>query len=214
MNAATAEVEIGRSEGRLQFQGTGQTTGVARALWKFDVRHRAEADATTLRPILMHQIEEVRGKTITTDLVFEADGVVRTRTDTKANQPAKPKHFTFPAVFDLYSALLYLRSQPLAEGSVHRLVVYPATGSYLAAITVGGHENITVGAGTYQAIKLDLQLNKIGKKHELAPHKKFRRASVWLSDDADRLLLRIEASVFVGTVFAELESVRFLDEKS
>jgi hypothetical protein len=30
-----------------------------------------------------------------------------------------------------------------------------------------------------------------------------------VSDDAERIILRIEAQVFVGTVFAELQSVRF-----
>ena len=65
--------------------------------------------------------------------------------------------------------------------------------------------------GTYPAIQLDLQLNKIGKKRELGPHKKFRRASIWVSDDSDRLLLRVQASIFVGKVFAELQSVRFPD---
>ena len=125
-----------------------------------------------------------------------------------------PKPSPFPGVLDLHSALLYIRSQPLADGNVHRIVVYPATGAYLATVTVAGRETVAVGAGAYKAIKLDLQLSKIGKKRELEPHKKFRRASVWISDDADRLLLRIEASVFVGTVFAELQSVRFGDEKS
>jgi hypothetical protein len=109
----------------------------------------------------------------------------------------------------LHSALLFIRSQPLVDGSVQRIVVYPATNAYLATITVVGHEKVTVGAGTYPAIKLDLQLKKIGKKGELEPHRKFRRASVWLSDDADRLLLRIEAGVFVGTVFVDLEAVHF-----
>jgi hypothetical protein len=66
-----------------------------------------------------------------------------------------------------------------------------------------------VRAGTYNAIKLDLQLKRIGKNLELEPHRKFRRATIWVSDDAERLILRIEAQVFVGTVFAELQSVRF-----
>jgi hypothetical protein len=214
MVAATAEIHFGKSDGRLQLQGTGQTIGVVRALWKFDVRHRAVADAATLRPVLMNQVEEVRGKTIATDLVFDANGVVRTRTDTKSKKPPKPKPFAFPGILDLHSALLYIRSQPLADGNVHRIVVYPATGAYLATITVAGRESVAVAAGTYKAIKLDLQLSKIGKKRELEPHKQFRRASVWISDDADRLLLRIEATVFVGTVFVELQSVRFSNEKS
>ena len=64
-------------------------------------------------------------------------------------------------------------------------------------------------AGTYNAIKLDLQLKRINKHLELEPHRKFRRATIWVSDDADRLLLRIEAQIFVGTVFAELQSAHF-----
>ena len=64
-------------------------------------------------------------------------------------------------------------------------------------------------AGTYNAIKLDLQLKRIGKHLELEPHRKFRRATIWVSDDAERLLLRIEAQIFVGTVWAELHSVHF-----
>ncbi|MFL6589525.1 MAG: DUF3108 domain-containing protein, partial [Chthoniobacterales bacterium] len=66
--------------------------------------------------------------------------------------------------------------------------------------------------GKFNAIKFDLQLNRI-KDGELQPHRKFRRATAWLSDDADRLVLRIEAQVFVGSVFAELQSVDFGNAK-
>ena len=109
--------------------------------------------------------------------------------------------------------LLYLRSQPLQDRSVQRIVVYPATSAYLATVTVLGRERLTGPAGTYNAIKLDLQLSKIGKNRELEPHRKFRRGTVWLSDDSDRLLLRIQAQIFVGTVFAELQSVEFENAK-
>ena len=112
-------------------------------------------------------------------------------------------------LFDLHSAALYLRSQPLKQGSVYHLAVYPATNAYLATVTVAGREKISVRAGTYNAIKLDLQLKRIGKNLELEPHKKFRRATIWVSDNAERIILRIEAQVFVGTVFAEVQSVRF-----
>jgi hypothetical protein len=76
-------------------------------------------------------------------------------------------------------------------------------------VTVNGREKSSVRAGTYNAIKLDLQLKRIGKHLELEPHKKFRRATIWVSDDAERLILRIDAQISVGTVFAELQSVRF-----
>jgi hypothetical protein len=59
-----------------------------------------------------------------------------------------------------------------------------------------------------------LQLKRIGKHLELEPHRKFHRATIWVSDDADRLLLRIEAQIFVGTVWAELQSVHFDNPRS
>jgi len=111
----------------------------------------------------------------------------------------------------LHSAALYLRSQPLKQGNVYRLAVYPTTNPYLAIIKVTGREKISVRAGAYNAIKLDLQLKHIGKHLELEPHKKFRRATIWVSDDNERLILRIEAQIFVGTVFAELQSVHFVN---
>jgi hypothetical protein len=48
----------------------------------------------------------------------------------------------------------------------------------------------------------------------LEPHRKFRRATVWISDDANRIPLRIEAQIFVGTVFAELQAMRFDQDKT
>jgi hypothetical protein len=172
------------------------------------------ADAKSLRPMSMHEVDEKRRKTLVTDLVFKPGTVERVRTDTSAKKAPEPKKFECSrGLFDMFSALLYIRSQPLKHGDVYRIVVYPATNAYLATLTVADRGPITIGAGEYPAIKLDVQLKKIGKHRELEPHKKFRRASVWVSDDADRLLLRIEANIFVGSVFAELQSVRF-PEKS
>ena len=110
--------------------------------------------------------------------------------------------------------MLFLRSQPLKERGIYRIVVYPASSAYLATITVTGREKVSIRAGNYKAIKLDLKLNKIGKDLELEPHRKFRHGTIWISDDADRILVRIEAQIFVGTVFVELQSIRYEDPKS
>ncbi len=208
--AATGEVRFAKpSEDRFQFDGTGRTIGLVKALWKFDVNHRAFADAQTLHPIETQQTENYRSKKIITNLTFTNSGVTRSRTEGEGSVGTKTHQFSFPNLFDLHSAALYLRSQPLRDRSVYRVVVYPATNAYLATVTVVGREKISVRAGAYNAIKLDLQLKRINKRFELEPHRKFRRATIWVSDDPERLLLRIEAQVFVGTVFAELQSVHF-----
>ncbi len=208
--AATAEVRFARVGDKLETTGSGQTVGIVRGLWKFNTHHRAIADAETLQPESMHQFDEYRSKTQTTDLTFHSGTVERLRIDTKATKPPSKKSYRFAnGIYDLHSALLTLRSQPLRDGDVYRLIVYPATNPYLATLTVSGRTTLTTPAGTYPAIKLDLELKKVGKHDELQPHKKFRHATVWVSDDSDRLLLRAEASIFIGTIYAELQSVRF-----
>jgi hypothetical protein len=215
VTAATGEVRFSKpSNDRFELEGTGRTIGFVRALWKLDVNYRAVANAETLAPIESQQTENYRSKQIVTHLTFTDSGVTRARTEGRGSgAETKTKQFLFSNLFDLHSAALYLRSQPLKQGSVYRLAVYPATNAYLATVTVVGREKISVHAGTYNAIKLDLQLKRIGKHLELEPHRKFRRATIWVSDDAQRIILRIEAQVFVGTVFGELQSVHFDNPK-
>jgi len=207
--AATAEVQFSRAPDRVQIQGTGHTTGLVRALWKYDVNYKATADVPNLRPVEATQVDGYRSKKVTTHLTFAGNTVHRTRFDTPGPSPAPAKDFSFPNLYDLLTAMLYLRSQPLPERSSYRVVVYPATNGYLATATVLGREKVSVRSGKYNAIKIDVQLKRVGKNMELEPHRKFRRATVWVSDDSDRIILRIEAQIFVGTVFAELQSVRF-----
>jgi hypothetical protein len=209
--AATGDVHFTKPSGdKFQFDGMGRTIGLVRALWRLDVNHRAVANAETLYPIETQQTENYRSKKIVTNLTFTKSGVTRARTEGEGSAAGtKTRQFSFPNLFDLHSAALYLRSQPLRDRSVYRIVVYPTTNAYLATVTVVGREKISIRAGTYKAIKLDLKLKRINKRLELEPHRKFRSATIWVSDDPERLLLRIEAQIFVGTVFAELQSVHF-----
>jgi len=211
VTAASGEIHFTKpSNDRFELEGTGRTSGFVRALWKLDVTQRAVANSQTLAPVETQQTESYRSKKIVTHLTFTNSGVTRVRTEGEGAAAKKTtRTFSFPNLFDLHSAALYLRSQPLKQGDVYRLPVYPATNAYVAIIKVIGREKTAVRAGTYNAIKLDLQLKRVGKHLELEPHKKFRRATIWVSDDTERLVLRIEAQIFVGTVFAELQSVRF-----
>lgn len=215
LTAATAEAHFYKpSDDRLQLEGTGRTVGLARALWRYDVNYRALADAANLHPIETRQAESVRSKKAVTNLTFNTTGVNRAKTEGPGAGTTKTKQFVFPGLLDLQTAFLYLRSQPLKDGTVWKIVVYPEASAYLATVTVIGHEKINVHAGSFKAIKASLQLSKLDKNLELVPHKKFRRASVWISDDNDRMLLRVEAQIFVGTVFAELQSIKPDNPKS
>jgi hypothetical protein len=209
ITAATAEIHFHRGPGQtFVLEGHGGTVGLARVLWHYEVDYRSVANGQTLRPIEVQQIETVRGKRMETDLRFSDSGVSRTRIEGNPPRPST-KDFKLQTLNDLQSVLLYLRSQPLRDGNSYRVAVYPTDSAYVATVTVSGRDRIRVHAGSYNAIKLDLRLQRIGKNNELQAHRKFRRATIWISDDNDRLLLRIDGQIFIGTVTAELQSARF-----
>lgn len=207
ITAATADAYFHQGEeSTFVLEGKARTVGLARVLWRFEVSYRSVVDSRTLHPIEVHQLENVRSKRIETNLKFSNEGVTSTRTE--SNRPkSSVNNFPLQDLNDLHSALLYLRSQPLRDRSVFRVAVYPANSAYVATVRVIGRERIRVRTGTYNAIKCDLQLERVNKKNQLEPHRKFKRAVAWVSDDNDRLLLRIEGQLLVGTIVAEIQSV-------
>jgi len=208
LTAGTVEAAFSRpSEGVCELEAEAETTGLARALWRLDATHEARADVETLRPLAVRQKEVYRAQTIRTELDFDDAGVERLRESTNDKNPARRKRYEFRDLFDLQTALLFLRSQKLQTGQVCRMVVYPATAPYLATVTVLGRERIKVKAGSYPAIKVDLKLEKVTGEMKLEPHGKFKRATGWISDDGDRIPLRMNAQIFVGSVWVELEKV-------
>jgi len=209
ITAGTSEVSFRHGEQQtFVLEGKGRTVGLARILWRFDLSYRSVVNAQTLRPLETHQVETARGKRIETNLKFSNDGVDSRRLEGNRATPTV-KDFAWENLYDLQSVFLYLRSQSLHDHSVYRVMVYPANSAYVATVTVLGREHLRGRSGNYNAIKMDLKLQRVNKKNELEAHRKFKRATIWLSDDNDRVLLRIESQIFVGTVTAELQSIRF-----
>jgi hypothetical protein len=187
-----------------------KSIGFVRTLWRMDAQHVAQMQSGTLRPVSVRQTETYRNQTVKSKLDFTPTGVTRLReTNPNDGKPAKPKTFDYPNLFDLNSALHWVRSQKLAGGDSYKIVVYPSTAAYLAQIDVRERQKISVGGKTWNAIKLDLKLWKINDTFELEPHAKFKNASIWVSDDANRMLLKIDAEIFVGSVWAELDRVDY-----
>ncbi len=212
LSAAQGRMVFSRPDpAQIKLDLTVKTTGTVRSLFRLDSQQSALARTATLRPVRGDQKEIYADETIQTVLAFDAKGVARRR----KSEPAVPgngkvKRFDFQPLHDLQSALLYIRSQPLQQGQVYRLVIYPSTSPYLAEFAVSGRQKLKVAGRSYEAIRLDLKLQKINSKTlATTPFKKFKRASVWISDDRDRLLLRAEAEVFVGKVWAELQAATF-----
>ena len=190
------------------------STGGARLLYKLDAAGTSVADRRTLRPVRFEQRQEAAGKRTYTKVEFTAREAVRTNTDPAGPPPgdparAVPRHIPYPGLFDMHSALLYLRSLPLNDGDEKTFPVMASNTPYLVTVKVLDHERVTTRAGEYPAVQCSLSLEKINKQGELEAHKSFKSARAWISNDSDRLLLKVEAEVLVGSVNLELEKVTF-----
>lgn len=211
--AGEAETEFTRKADVCQLKIKGGSTGAVRALWKLDADATSTVRASTLQTIRVVQTEKYSDEARTTTTVFGPEAVQRTRVrEPKDKDSGKTKRFKFSPVRDLHGALLFVRSQRLQAGDVLRFVVYPSAAPFLAEVDVLGREKVKAAGKEWPAIKVALKLQSINKELELEPHQKFKSATAWLSDDRDRLLLKIEAEVMVGHVWMELRQVEFGDQ--
>lgn len=193
--------------GKGQMEVTAKTVGVVRPIWRFDTKHTALLDLATLRPLTVRQKAVYSDETINTKLDFTSAEVTRFRSGSADKKPAKTKRFVFPDVRDLHSSLQWIRSQRLRQGETYRFVVYPESSAYVAEVTVVGREKLHLAAKDWNSIRLSLKIWGLSKDLKLAKYSKFRSASMWISDDDDRMLLKVSSEIFVGAVWAELDSI-------
>ena len=86
------------------------------------------------------------------------------------------------------------------------MVLHPFASAYLARVKVLRRESHR----GLNCLKMDLKLNKIGQEGKLLEYDKMKKATLWLSDDNERLPIEIRSEVFIGDVRAILVGKKYL----
>jgi hypothetical protein len=206
ITAAEAEVRLVNRDDITKITASGGTTGFARTLFKCDIDHECTSQRDALLPIHIVQDEKYSYETVHTTIEFNEKSVTSLREVTPTKDPPKPRTLEFYPVYSLETALLWLRSQPLNDGEREVMAVYANNAAYLATIKVVGRERIHIGQTDHNAIKVEFNFKTIDQHLQLKTYKRFKSGRGWISDDEYRLPLRVEADIFIGYVFAELET--------
>ncbi|MBV8213095.1 MAG: DUF3108 domain-containing protein [Verrucomicrobia bacterium] len=206
ITAAEADVRLVNKEGVTKTTVSGGTTGFARTLFKCDIDHECVSQHESLLPVHIVQDEKYAGQTVHTTIEFNSKSVTSLREVTPSKDLPKPRTLEFYPVYSLETALLWLRSQPLTDGEREVMAVYANNAAYLGTIKVVGRERIHIGQTDRNAIKVEFNFKTIDQHLQLKTYKRFKSGRGWLSDDENRLPLRIEADIFIGYVFAEIET--------
>lgn len=208
IEAGVARAELVQEGSGLRVWVRGGTCGWVRALWRLDAEHQAHMDVAAWRAREFETVERYATRELHTRALLDATGAQRLR-QRKPGPPARWKRVRLPELRDLVGAMLFIRSQPLRPGHKVSLPVFPGDSPFWVEVECVGRGE----ALGRPALKLDVRAWRLrlerGQPPKLEPHRRFRRAGVWISDDEHRLPLRAEAEVFVGKVYGELRDVRW-----
>jgi hypothetical protein len=174
--------------------GTGQTKGAFD--WFFKVRDRYETymDSASLMPwIFIRRIDE-GGYTKNQNVTF--NHYKNTATSEAATIPI-PTY-----VQDLISAFYYARTIDFTDakaGSVYPIDAYLDDEVFPMNIKVVGREKIKTKFGTFNCLKFRplLQEGRVFKEEE--------DMTVWVTDDDNRIVVRAEAKILVGSIKMDLK---------
>ena len=215
INAGNIRIEFAppdvRKAGTNIVRAAAASHGAAAVLFPYQTNFWSEIAPTSLRPRYFHAVETDPRETVTTTVrhaITRVESVEITRQLNTGITKQTDRSFAFSPVFDIFSAMLLVRSQKLATGDHVTLVIHPFDTPYLLRVKVQGRE-VHNGRNT---IRLTLGLRKIDRDTlELKPYKKLKQdATLWLSDDADRVPIELRAAAFIGDVRATLAAHRKL----
>ena len=208
VKAGECSVEFSRNRGRskaVAVKCNGYTSGLARSVFPYDFNLYSQYNGKTLKPLSYDIWERTRDETKELKGKF-SKGLVRVKNKTSPLDSDKvevrTKSFAYPNIFDLYSSILYIGSQPLANNDRVNLVIYPFDEPYLAKVTVLGRERHK----GHNCIKLDLKMNKIKSDLSLKEYEKMKSTTMWITDNQDRVMVELRSEVFIGDVRATLKS--------
>ncbi len=193
--------------GSFVVQSDARSLGTAAAIHPYNHSYWSETDPYSLLPTYFKASERDSEESIVTTNRYFRSKVASEEISTNLKSGKTEKHvlaFPYEPARDVFSAYLYLRSQPLATGEEHVILLMPFKSPYILRVRCEGRET-HLGR---DAIRLSFSMRKIDTKTmALKRYKKLRKpVTVWLSDDADRIPIEIRASVFIGDIRAVLTS--------
>lgn len=188
---------------------SGGSQGMAAKLFPYTFSMTGQVNRSSLAPVMMHCDETDKEETLVTTVNYKP-GMVSVKEISRPHSTGKDttttKSFAYTPVFDAFSSMLLIRSHKLDQGDSICQVIHPFKSPYLAKITVLGREKIN----GKDAIKLNIDLTKIDKQLQLKPYKKMKTATLWISDDNDRIPLEMRVAAFIGDVRMTLSNKQAL----
>lgn len=112
----------------------------------------------------------------------------------------EPQRATLPESWDYNSFLVAMRAWEGPPGTKEVMEVFRSRFMWNVAVTIKGREKLETELGELPALRLDAHTFKLGRDGNKAPGEDERDFTLWISDDAGRVPLQINARTDYGDV--------------
>ncbi len=172
----------------------------------YTLKHLSESTflADSLAPISFYSAQTENSKTKSREVAFSPDGLIHSAL-WKQGKDTPEEEIDFKSenrTFDPISAAFLARSLPVGDDTVYTFDVFNGKHRFLITLSVVGREKIEVAGEQRESFKV---VPTVKKLTDTEGEQRLRAATLWISADDKREVLKLKSEVLVGSVNAELE---------
>lgn len=205
---ATMQVTESRLDGKevYHIKGKGKSTGLLHLFFKVDDRYETYIDRTTVKPYRFIRDIDEGGHTKDIQIDFNHDAGTAVINDKKHNKVETMN--IEPSTQDMMSAFYHLRSvvdvHTLEKGDEFKLPMFFDKENFDFKLKFLGRDTIRTKFGKVPALEFRpyVQSGRVFKEEE--------SLTVWISDDENKMPLKIKAKLAVGSLTADLDAFKGL----
>lgn len=205
--AQLAVGEIGELDGHraIVVKSRAATVGAVKLFKSFVDEATTTIDADTGRPLLLDTSVTMNDKTTTATAKFVGSVADVTYTKTDDSKPhSYHVNFGKVTVHDSHSAMAQLRGWRAAAGTTKQVYVVGGRRLWRVDMTFVGNETVGSALGNRKTVHLRGAAFRAKPNLEVEAGNATRTFDVWISDDADRVPIKMTAHTELGDVAMDL----------
>jgi hypothetical protein len=205
--AALAVGELGEFEGKkaVVVKSRANTAGAAALIKRIADEATTVIDMGTGRPLKLDTIVEMGQRKTVAEARFT--GTIADVTYKRSDEPNPHNYkinFGTQTVHDTHSAMAQIRGWRPSAGTTRSVFVVGGRRLWRVDVKFIGVETVGSAVGNRRAIKFEGASFRARPNFTVETDKPMRTFTVWLSDDADRVPLRVLANTELGDVTVDL----------
>ena len=203
---ATANIEVNNIDDGFSVKAKAKTKNWLSVFYKLKFESESEFDSVKLKPkkFISRQIENSKKKV--KDIQFGSDGTISTKSYKNGKEQKVFEFNSGNQTLDPITAAFLARSLPISEGTKKSFDVFNGKHRFLITFNVGLKENIKSNGKDFLCYKV---IPEVKKLTDTEGEKRLRSASIWITADEKREVIKIESNVLIGSIKAELEDYSF-----